>query len=381
MTGENGTSGRRTQGSVLLTLGLLALATISAWAQPLPDAALEPLPADPEKRLYYGKNYDPARYKQCMSFTPEKRQLWGYGDCQQYALKLEPFDPKRREEFGEKYDLRKYHECVKQSGAANRACDRHILRRQPQPEYWPHAEVQGIKWPEAPQPPTYRRGMNANEYFEALCKREAGEFIYRVVEGVESVYVIRPRKWEGTFGYRDRYVMEDPYGFYETETSERGYAAMLITHPKAAATNPRQFKFSFIEYPLSPLARSLQGVLEPYMKVTRDMSTDFGNPVATPRGSVDSLYGFTWRGINRPRDREMGIAGGELAVVDLKTGEILGIRRGFGMTRANNINWEAMPVCPAYPDRGFNKDGFFTEWFIRKVVVPKSYVDLLRGGK
>jgi hypothetical protein len=74
----------------------------------------------------------------------------------------------------------------------------------------------------------------------------------------------------------------------------------------------------------------------------------------------------------------MGIAGGELAVVDLETGEVLGLRRGFGITEMNNINWEAMPVCPQYPDRGFNKDVFFTEWFLRQVLVPRSVLEMRR---
>ena len=37
-----------------------------------------------------------------------------------------------------------------------------------------------------------------------------------------------------------------------------------------------------------------------------------------------SRYGYTWRGIVRPHDREMGIAGGEIIVLDLETNEVLG---------------------------------------------------------
>jgi len=40
-------------------------------------------------------------------------------------------------------------------------------------------------------------------------------------------------------------------------------------------------------------------------------------------------YGFTWRGVKRPHDREMGIAGGELIVLDLQTKEVMGVRRGY----------------------------------------------------
>lgn len=42
-----------------------------------------------------------------------------------------------------------------------------------------------------------------------------------------------------------------------------------------------------------------------------------------------SSYGFTWRGIRRERDRELGIAGGELIVIALKSREVLAVRRGY----------------------------------------------------
>lgn len=353
-------------------IGVALALSVKAAAQSLPAVELEPLPTAPEKRLYYGKYYDPARYQQCMSFTPEKRRLWGYGDCQQFALKLEPFDQNRRDEFGEEYDLRKYHDCVKRFGVAELACDVYALRRKPQPEYWPYPQVQGIKWPESPKPPAYRRGMNPKEYFEALCEREAGEFIYQTVKDVESLYVVRPRKWEGTDGYRDRYVMEDPYGFIMAESYLGGLRGMLLTQPNLPRRTARDMKYDFLEYPLSSTEQTLRGMSTPYVKVTVDPSRKFDEGRVEPRTSVESRYGFTWRGIKRPHDRAMGIAGGELAVVDLRTGEILGIRRGFGMTRKDRVNWEAMPVCPKYPDHAFNKDVFFTLWFLRQVLQPKS---------
>ena len=43
----------------------------------------------------------------------------------------------------------------------------------------------------------------------------------------------------------------------------------------------------------------------------------------------ESRFGFLWRGINRPNDRELGIAGGELIVLELATFKVLGVKRGF----------------------------------------------------
>ncbi len=95
---------------------------------------------------------------------------------------------------------------------------------------------------------------------------------------------------------------------------------------------------------------------------------------------LKSRYGFTWREIKRPFDRETGVAGGELAVVDLKTGEILGLRRGFVLganTAGGPVNWFSPNACPEYAlmpgigqIRKRNKDVDFTSWFVTKVIVP-----------
>src|SRR5574339_72189 len=39
----------------------------------------------------------------------------------------------------------------------------------------------------------YRPGMTPEQYFDHLCKSEAGEFIYKTVENVEGLYLMRPR--------------------------------------------------------------------------------------------------------------------------------------------------------------------------------------------
>jgi hypothetical protein len=91
-----------------------------------------------------------------------------------------------------------------------------------------------------------------------------------------------------------------------------------------------------------------------------------------------SRYGYTWRGIKRPHDRENAIAGGELIVLDLQTNEVLGIRRGFiisGNVRnvKSGIQWEIGTVCPRLTDRpGWPKDFDFTYWFVSKVLKPAT---------
>ena len=127
---------------------------------------------------------------------------------------LEPLDPSRRHLFGQHYNPEKYRACLNQIRGADIQCDYLRLRRKEQPEYWPNPNVPRPKLPDPPSPPVYREGMTSKQYFDALCKAEAGEFIYQTVDSVQGVYQIRPRvSEEGNAEQQDRYVMEDPFGY------------------------------------------------------------------------------------------------------------------------------------------------------------------------
>jgi hypothetical protein len=75
-----------------------------------------------------------------------------------------------------------------------------------------------------------------------------------------------------------------------------------------------------------------------------------------PRGKeVEELlsrYGITWEDISTKEDRDYWIAGGKLAVVDLKTGEVAGERVGyvmdptFGSTAQGRRIWLAVGFIP-----------------------------------
>lgn len=92
---------------------------------------------------------------------------------------------------------------------------------------------------------------------------------------------------------------------------------------------------------------------------------------------LQSRYGFTWRGISVPHGRENGIAGGELFVIDLKTDEILAMRRGFARASSisNNqsgISWEWAYICPM-PINKYGRKGKMTDFeynFITTVLKP-----------
>jgi hypothetical protein len=87
-------------------------------------------------------------------------------------------------------------------------------------------------------------------------------------------------------------------------------------------------------------------------------------------GTLKSRYAYTWRGITRPHDRELGIVGSELLVLDIQTHQVLGIRRGFirsGDVRNNltGVWWLGGYACPAD-----GKRLLYTYEFISRVLKP-----------
>ena len=230
----------------------------------------------------------------------------------------------------------------------------------------------------APEDSGYRSGMTQQEYFEHLCKNEAGEFIYKTVENVEGIFQLRPRKIYTGGEWQHLYAIEDPYGYWPGEVEDTGFE-FVGGH-----------LYSFFEIPIE--GRRIYGLA---MRSFRDatlyasppsgayIARYFGNAGTDQRSmkltfeaTPTAQYGFTWRGIKRPHDREMGIAGGELIVLDLKTHEVLGIRRGFVIW---NRGWTGR-VCPRYGySGGQDKSTFFTTWFVAKIVRPARWVNFFRS--
>lgn len=272
----------------------------------------------------------------------------------------EGVDPAKRDWYGEFFNLDAYAKCRTQVLQNDMACEYLRLTRVEEPEFWPYPEVPKPKLPEPPNPPVYQPGMTSEEYFKALCEKEAGEFIYKTVENVEGIYQIRPRKrasWDALF---DRYVMEDPYGYTNWEAED----------PRTLFIDPPYRSFRFLE-------------LSDVRKGNRGWFINYTAKPPSPSGELDasaklrSRYAFTWRGIDRPPDRDLSIAGGELIVIDLKTGEVLGIRRGFarsGFVRnsRSGIQWESAEVCPRLRTApgGFDKWPSFTYSFVSKILRP-----------
>lgn len=297
-----------------------------------------------------------------------------------------------RGKFGEHYDLKKYAECKKKNKSDSR-CEIYRLKRKESPELWPYHTASPMKWPEPPKVQVYRPGMSPVDYWRALCKSEAGEFISRTVENAEGFYLVRPRPVEDQYAFSDRYVLEDPYGYVVSETGTLSGMPWLVVGPELVSRKSAA-KYGFFETPIlpndiglgsrkyypawvfeqAPAGKRFMRFFDYFDRSKFDMKMEYVN-------ELKSRYGITWRGIRRTNDRELGVAGGELAVVDLRSGEILGLRRGFVLGRVSEkgpVGWGSGNACPEYslmPGIGAirrrNKDIDFTLWFVNKVLIPR----------
>jgi len=210
-----------------------------------------------------------------------------------------------------------------------------------------------------PEDSGYKPGMTPEQYFEHLCKTEAGEFIYKTVENVEGLYLLRPNKPDG-YAAEHLYALEAPYG--------RGVGG---AHPEEYFVQPVIGKYEFLEV---PLASSESGAEMPnkHRRYYRDenlhpdkkyQTAIDGQFIMVPYivaetevSTVKSRYGFTWRGIIRPHDREFGIAGGEIIVLDLQTKEVLAVRRGFVLGVSDpdmrpGFSWSMGKRCSVHKDK------------------------------
>ncbi|MFZ6749906.1 hypothetical protein [Undibacterium sp. Ren11W] len=267
------------------------------------------------------------------------------------AKQMPVLDVNRREQFGEHYDPAEWLECMKQSAESGKrgdgGCDMFKTRRVENPEYWPNPSMPPVQWPAAPKDPVYRSWMTSRHYFEALCKAEAGEFIYKTVSDVEGVYLVRPMNYVYTGDIFDKYVQYAPY------VRSRGFGRR---------TDAREFRFvgqnkySFFENPLPyhlsqiEINRFIIGDPSYFEKpkvadltvarysgytglpVPNGTSADMDRQMRVEYAKqVKARYGLTWREIRRPSDFEKGVLGSEIAIVDLASGEILALARGFAM--------------------------------------------------
>ena len=240
-----------------------------------------------------------------------------------------------------------------------------------------------------PEDSGYKPGMTTKEYFEHLCKTEAGEFIFKTVEDVEGIYQMRPRAMATDYELMHLYALEDPYNAYETLSENTFVNPRYVTAVKKRGYSlykPDQ-NYKFLEKPIPFHLRDTSDNKK-YFRYTRPNTEKLvfeNGQYLYPRDQqppmieelvkeLKSRYGFTWRGITRPHDRELGIAGGELIIVDLQTDEVLAVRRGYAASGGQTLEtvagiwWLKAARCPATMPGAEPP-------FIRKVLKPSRKVN------
>lgn len=215
-----------------------------------------------------------------------------------------------------------------------------------------------------PEDSGYKLGMTSQEYFDHLCKTEAGEYIYKTVENVEGILLMRPRGVSKDYVYQHLYAMEDPAGgALEPETAQDYFVQPPIGKyeflelPGQTSVGYRRYYKDTNANPGKLFSAWLNGHHEriPYVVALEDDK------------QVRSQFGYTWRSITRPHDRELGIAGGELIILNLANHEVLAVRRGFtkGDLHPTGLRFEWKLPCPNGPKT-------MTQEFIQQVLKPKG---------
>ncbi|MDR3351906.1 MAG: hypothetical protein LBO00_02605 [Zoogloeaceae bacterium] len=172
------------------------------------------------------------------------------------------------------------------------------------------------------------REDTAESYFRHLCQTEAGEYIFKTVNNVEGIYQMRlfPK-----YEYRITSPLEKirGMGIYEIED----YANWSVYESDG---NPAIFlgrkKYRYLESRRNPeemlyrrgwtVAPWNQPDQAPYWRYHNAGPVGDGihrvfHGEVIPVKQLEARYAYTWRGILREYDREYGIFGGELIVLDV----------------------------------------------------------------
>lgn len=228
--------------------------------------------------------------------------------------------------------------------------------------YWPITSV--IAQSEAKR---YREAAWA--HFQKRCKENAGEKIYRVVENVDGLLLLKPRKRPTDQEFRDQYWMGDPYGHDADGRLEIvAYLAALNKDglPVIHSTPRAGYKFVEIE--------STDGG---FIQYRRDDPRK--PPTEHPQKSRSATFGVIWRDISTAEDRQFWTAGGKLQVIDLATNDVVAERVGylleaeFGSTSGGRRPWlfarlhYSERACPP-----FRRQALINREFVERVVKPQS---------
>ncbi len=211
-----------------------------------------------------------------------------------------------------------------------------------------------------PKDSGYKWTMSATEYFLHLCEKEAGEFIYRSEPGVAGFLFDRPPSVPDDPVLADRYRLEAP--IFEAQYQNIGYNA---SERGLEYVSPPSRTFEYLEEPIKGEKEPEVVFVSGYEERTHRLTN------REVRNAPVSKYMVTWRGIRRKHDREHGIGGFELIILDRETGEVLGFLRDFGISgRRGPIYWLNAAQCPQLAAKSPRPEVEQTFRFVSSVLRP-----------
>ena len=220
--------------------------------------------------------------------------------------------------------------------------------------------------------------------WQERCKL-AGEKIYKTVENVEGVFLMKIRTFDAGDS-RDQFKLSDPYG---NDGFDEGYIRNFLkgsdigdlSAGQDLSSLERGYLYVEAEYPEVGVRYIYSGRIEEpwqknknYLKGYTRFVTD-----ATPASGAKPRYGVTFDDISTPIEREHWIAGSSLRVIDLSTGEVIAERIGYmvdwaqGSQAGGRAPWlfAADHACPGFPgQRGFVAQRGQSYKFVAKVLKP-----------
>lgn len=207
------------------------------------------------------------------------------------------------------------------------------------------------------------------QYFKHKCETEAGEFIYKTVDNVESVFQMRLRDPRDYFDrLRAGDIPEDPWGHTNIDARSPWTAFVanyrfFETTKKLPDLGDNWKRRVFASAPPRTQSRYWRyrlGEQDGNEYFYRRPGESIGRPlVIETTEKLESRFGYTWLEVRDKYDRHFGVWGGEMRVVDLQTDEVLAVKRGFFDARYK--------ICPK------KKGVLFTYDFVSKVLKPKPF--------
>ena len=222
----------------------------------------------------------------------------------------------------------------------------------------------------------------SEQYFKHLCDTEAGQYIFKTMENVDGFLQMRPHRRYKEIELMDPFLIESAVGL--SGDAGQVYSAPF---PNVHYGGPIYFiqpmlgHYLWLDQPANDrptyihFYRDLSAMTFP--KDGKEYVTGLNSRTARvpfliaqqEKVKSDARLGYTYRGIRRKDDRNSRIAGGEMIILDLQSGEVLAVYREFKWMHGKIPRLDLSRWCgrPNSPD--------FDHLFIQKVLKPKSNIN------